>query len=153
MINARESITTDQCAGEYTEPLHIIDMDSDGFVGVYQPDPNQLIDLLLNNSKGNFSGIITGALLKATSAGDIITCSNCHAPILFFQMRNSVSDIHTRSEKPNKSLSCCLIQHLLLFLSPPSPLSPYLPPSLPPDLLAANCLEDNILPFPSIRLY
>ena len=63
IINSRNAITEDQCAGEYTEPLHMIDLDSGGFVGVYEPDPNVIIDLLVNNAKGNYSGNITGMCL------------------------------------------------------------------------------------------
>ena len=61
VINSRNTITQDQCAGEYTEPTSIVDLDSGGFVGVYEPDPDVIIGLLTNNTKGNFTGNITGS--------------------------------------------------------------------------------------------
>lgn len=61
VINSRNTITSDQCAGRYTEPTHLIDLDAGGFVGVYEPDPNLVIELFTNNTKGNYTGNITGS--------------------------------------------------------------------------------------------
>lgn len=60
-INARESLTSDQCqALDGTEyPINIVEMSNDGFLGVYNPDPNQLQTLLTDNAKGDYSGNIT----------------------------------------------------------------------------------------------
>lgn len=69
VLNSRNSITDDQCAGEYAEPVHIMDLDADGFVGVYEPDPLTLVDLLTTNTKGDFSGTVTSSKFSESAIG------------------------------------------------------------------------------------
>lgn len=64
VINSRNSITEDQCAGEYTEPLHIVELDGGGFIGVYNPSADTVIDMLTANTKGNYTGNITGSSFR-----------------------------------------------------------------------------------------
>ncbi|CAH1789583.1 unnamed protein product [Owenia fusiformis] len=66
-INYRNAISDDQCDGrENTEiPIHFTVMEPAGFVGVYDPNPASIQQILEDNSKGNFTGNYSGGEVGA----------------------------------------------------------------------------------------
>ena len=61
VINSRNSITADQCGiiGGLPIPIHMVEMSTAGFLGVYSPNPAQIETLLMDNTKGDFTGNVT----------------------------------------------------------------------------------------------
>ena len=61
ITNACNSITDHQRdTQDGTEhPIHIVEMNPNGFLGVYEPDSNQLINIFDTHVKGNISGNVT----------------------------------------------------------------------------------------------
>ncbi|XP_062603182.1 uncharacterized protein LOC134264959 [Saccostrea cucullata] len=61
MINARNALTAEQCSSRDNSdyPIHIIEMTDSGFLGVYNPDPTQLLGMLDSHIKGTITGNIT----------------------------------------------------------------------------------------------
>ena len=52
--NWRNAISPDQCEGLDTapEPVSLVEVGGNGFLGVYDGNPNQIFQLLVSNSKG-----------------------------------------------------------------------------------------------------
>lgn len=61
MINARNAWTAEQCGSRDNSdyPIHIIEMTDSGFLGVYNPEPTQVLGMLDAHIKGTITGNIT----------------------------------------------------------------------------------------------
>ena len=61
LINSRNALTSDQCSSldNTVHPVHLMVMDetTDGFIGCYDPDPNDVMALFDINLKVPLSGI------------------------------------------------------------------------------------------------
>lgn len=61
MINSRNALTSEQCGSRDNSdyPIHITEMTTSGFLGVYNPDPAQVLGMLDAHIKGTITGNIT----------------------------------------------------------------------------------------------
>ena len=53
-VNFRNAISAQQCEERGTAPenVYIMEVGPNGFLGVYDPDPDQLVEIFLDTSKG-----------------------------------------------------------------------------------------------------
>ena len=100
--NFRHSISADQCAGvdAAPAPIYLVEMSPSGFLGVYNPDPEQTYLLLLANSKGTIATTVPQSVrrrrLLALSGVDGSTYVGIQNPvtcvtfgqIIFFSVTN-----------------------------------------------------------------
>ena len=117
-LNTRESITDDQCDlyGVTEYPIGIVECSGSQFLGVYEPDIDQLVNWLDFHVKGNITGNITAdtdysstyyrrrRLLASSTVNSSlfsgianpVVCLN-YGQIIFFYVDNNNYPIYDRS--------------------------------------------------------
>ncbi|PIK35706.1 hypothetical protein BSL78_27462 [Apostichopus japonicus] len=77
VINSRNAITGDQCDAldGSTKTIHMTEMSSSGFLGVYDPDATQVVSLLSSNAKGELNITVNSTSTSEPFTADPITAT------------------------------------------------------------------------------
>ena len=111
MINSANSLYCSQ-RGIAKEPIHVMEVGPLGFLGAYDPDPDQLASLILNNTKGSFVAnvslggqtafsrrrLLAVSSLSGSSFTGIANPTIClkNSDIMFFSVSNSYYPIYDK---------------------------------------------------------